>query len=241
MRNTRFLILALTAVLLFSGVSLAANTDKGAASDTGAKSGPVGKDPKQTACKNRPEIAADSRYAAAVALLDCRHALDRLGEQLAMGGTVNRGLFALVIQRAFELDLFTPTVASFTDVSPSSPYYAAVETLVQHRVMSGLSSSQCANMALAYPCFGLNLSTSRADTAMALKAAAALPDATPLSTSFIDVPPSSYAYVPVESITARRIMSGSACTGGNCFYPSSRVAVGDMILAIYMAIIVSGR
>lgn len=202
----------------------------------------AGKAPAAENKGGRPDCVAlaqaeKTEAVAARTLLNCRHALDGLGLQReAANATLTRGQLATMIYLAFDLPDFTPTVPTFRDVPASNAYYVAVETVYYRNIMSGLSRSKCASIGAAYPCFGPNLPIDRSELASDLKAAASLPDFTPSTNSFADVPPRYWAYTSIETINFSRIMDGYRCGNAACFRPDNQPSFDELLIAFYRAI-----
>jgi|GEM_PF-3260446 len=149
-----------------------------------------------------------------------------------------RGQFAKVATLAFALPAYTPPTPSFTDVASGSIFYAYIEAASHAGAVNGLAAGQCVALGVQPPCYGPNVLITRAQVAVITKRARNYPDFTPASPSFSDVPANNFAYLAIETLYQRAIISGATCSGGStlCFRPNDNIKRGELAKVVRRAI-----
>lgn len=131
----------------------------------------------------------------------------------------------------FGLPPRTPAQARFSDVPVGSFYYPYVEGAVAAGVVNGLGPDRCRQLATVYPCFGPDLWISRAEAAVLIQRVRNYPVSTPATATFADLPPGIFAYVEVETLYQRGVVSGGYCNGSSgsrCYFPAQSIQRGEL-------------
>ncbi len=164
----------------------------------------------------------------------CLHIVNGVGGGLFQpNGSASRDQFAKMISLAQGWPLTTPTAPTFSDVPPSNPLYAFVETAVNHNAISGANAATCAARNLAFPCFLPHDPISRAQLAVILIRAYGWAPDTSGGPHFRDVPTNGFGYAAIETCYNRGIVSG---IGGGLFQPNGAITRAQLARMLYRAI-----
>ncbi len=148
--------------------------------------------------------------------------------------SASRIQFAKMISLARSWPLLTPgSGQTFTDVPPSNPLYAYVETAYQNGAISGATQATCSLRQVLYPCFLPNDPISRAQTAVITVRAFSWAIDTSGGPHFSDVPATNYAYGAVETCYNRGVVNG---IGGGLFAPNANVTRAQLAIILYGAL-----
>ena len=181
------------------------------------------------------DISGDLFYGA-IGALYCGGAISGTdATHYSPAGTSTRGQFARVVVKGFDLPITTPTGGpSFTDVPPGYFAYNYIETGYAAGILSGYTADQCAAAGATFPCYLPNQAITRAElTKLAVKAAG-YPRITPTSgPTFVDVPPSYFAYTYIETGYAHGIIRGTDATH---FQPARNIRRDEMAQIVYKAV-----
>jgi S-layer homology domain len=114
--------------------------------------------------------------------------------------TTTRSQFAKIVVAAFNIPLYSGSQQHFSDVPPSHPFYAYIETARAAGLASGYSDGT----------FRPYDEVTRGQAAKITVAAAGLEDASKGTATFSDVPVGSAFYAYIETAYANGILSGYA-------------------------------
>jgi len=129
-----------------------------------------------------------------------------------------RGQFAKIATLGFALPAFTPATPTFSDVPSNNVFYQFVEAAAHAGAITGFSDST----------FRPNQNVTRAQVAIITLRARGYTILTPTNPTFSDVPNSNFAYAAIETLAARGIINGAACSGSQCFRPNDNVRRGEL-------------
>jgi S-layer homology domain len=182
------------------------------------------------------DVPANYYALAQIEYLTCHNIVNGAGNHVfSPNAPATRIQFAKMISLARGWPLATPSNGqSFSDVPPSNPLYAYVETAYQNGALSGASAAMCVARQATYPCFLPNDPVSRAQTAVITQRAFGWPIDTTGGPHFSDVSTSNFAYDAVETCYNRGVISG---IGGGLFAPNQSVTRAQLARILYGALI----
>jgi hypothetical protein len=134
-----------------------------------------------------------------------------------------RGQFSKMVVAAEEWPVVTPARPTFSDVPPSNPFYAVIETAYAHGVISGYADGT----------FRPNNYITRGQISKLITLAEAWPLDPPAAPSFNDVPPGSAFYPFVEAVATRGVASGYA---DGTFRPNTNATRAQLSKMLYNAL-----
>ncbi len=165
--------------------------------------------------------------------LSCAGVVSGTGNHLfSPSANATRIQFAKMISLARGWPIISPTTATFSDVPPSNPLYAFVETAYANGAISGATAAMCSARGLAHPCFLPNDPISRAQAVSIVVRAYRWPINTSGGPHFSDVPTSNFAYGTIETCYNRGVVSG---IGGGLFAPNANVTRAQIAKLLYLA------
>jgi len=132
---------------------------------------------------------------------------------------LNRSTTAVVLVKALNLPFNTTGGPHFTDVPPTHWAYAAVETLYNAGITGGCTSSEYCPSVLV----------SRAALVAMLVRGLKLPLINPSTPTFVDVPPTHWAFQFVETAVANGIATGVNATHFEPDVPAKREQAAVMV------------
>ena len=148
------------------------------------------------------------------------------------GGLSTRAQFAKVVVLAFVVPSATTTSQTFSDVPVSYFAYDYIEAGVAAGILGGYSAAGCRDAGAIYPCYLPNRPITRAETARLVSSAAHYQLITPPTPTFVDVPPSYFAYAFIETAHAHGIIQGRDSTH---FAPNAIIRRDETCAIIYAA------
>ncbi len=172
----------------------------------------------------------------AIHILNCRGVVSGTdASHYSPAGTATRGQFARTVVKGFGLPLITPASGQdFTDVPPSYFAYLYIESGYHAGILSGFDAASCIAAGATPPCYLPNLAITRAQTARLVVKAAGYVVITPTGGStFVDVPPSYYAYAYIETAYTHNIIRGVDSTH---FQPDRNIRRDEMAQIVYTAV-----
>lgn len=122
-----------------------------------------------------------------------------------------------------------PCYVSFTDVDTTHLFYDSIMYLACRNVVSGLPNGDGTFR------FNPNGSTTRGEFAKIAKRGFGLPDYTPTTPTFADVPTSNVFYPFIEAAARAGVVSGAACGAALCYRPSDPIRRGEVAVIIRRA------
>ena len=135
--------------------------------------------------------------------------------------TMNRAQFSKIVTLSMGWPLINPPQPTFTDVPPSHWAYQYIETVALHGAITGYSDGS----------FHPGYNVTRAEIAITVVRAHNWPRITPASgPTFSDVPPSYWAYVPIETAVSEGIISGFS---DGTFHPDADSSRDQLARIIY--------
>jgi len=144
---------------------------------------------------------------------------DKLVELFACSLNVSRADATVFLVRALNLTVNAAGGPHFTDVPPTHPAYAAVETLYNAGITGGCTSSEYCPSVLV----------SRAALVTMLVRGLKLPLINPSTPTFVDVPPTHWAFQFVETAVANGIATGVNATHFEPDVPAKREQAAVMV------------
>lgn len=196
-------IIGLISALVLTMVGVSATVSLSAASHSGSQ--------RSTSCSiTFGDVPPNNIFATYIYDLACSGVVSGIG-----GGNfgpalpATRGEFARMVTLGFAIPAYTPTNPSFTDVPPNYFAYTYIEAMAHAGVSSGYQDqAQCSLYGATAPCYLPNRQISRAEATALVIRAGGYPLMSPPTPSFLDVPPTNFAYTQIETAHTLGIVSG---------------------------------
>ena len=189
------------------------------------------------------DVPTSNLFYADITFLACRGVISGFtGGSFQPNANTSRGQFAKVTTLGFALPSFNPLTPTFSDVPTSSVFYGYVESAAQAGAITGFTPAQCVGAGTpvtSQPCFRPNQNVTRAQVAIIVQRSRGYAIASPAVPTFADVPSNNFAYAAIETLAARGIINGAACTSGGstlCFRPNDNIRRGELSKVVRRAI-----
>lgn len=193
--------------------------------------------PTPTICPNPFVDISGNIFYGAISYLYCAHAVSGTdGTHFSPANTATRGQFARTVVKGFGIALTTPAGGgqSFTDVPQGYFAYNYIESGKAAGILSGYDQNTCTQNGAIYPCYLPNRFITRAElTRLVVKAAHYLIITPTSGPTFVDVPPSYFAYNYIETAVAHRVVHGTDATH---FAPARVIRRDEMCQIVFKGI-----
>jgi len=192
------------------------------------------------------DVAADSKYYTATQYVVC-HGI--MTATLNADGSYDfdpdritrRDEFTAVLQRAYNIPIYSPADNTFYDVPASDPYFVAIESGVRDGVLTGYIPVRCVMAATpvpSKPCFRPSWEVTRGQTERVIKKARGYADQLPPQRVYADISPGKTWYTDTYSLAPLGIFEGGPCPTpipgrvDRCFLPHAPISKADFALFV---------